>query len=112
VEVPGSAVGERISWTTAGDFNPAMGVTRFETRFEVVWRCVAGHEPWQDGTFDFGVSPPDDGRPRLRFRQDYAVELADDPYGASNFNRGYDLEYLESLRPLLVTGAGKPLPAG
>ena len=35
------------------------------------------------------------GRTRLRFTQDYAVELSDDDYGIYNFNWGY---YLESLR--------------
>jgi hypothetical protein len=45
------------------------------------------------------------GRTRLRFWQEYAVELADDYYGVYNFNWGY---YLESLRLLCVTGTGKP----
>jgi hypothetical protein len=47
--------------------------------------------------------------PRLRFWQEYAVELADDYYGVYNFNWGY---YLESLRLLCVTGTGKPFQAG
>jgi hypothetical protein len=55
------------------------------------------------------LATPDDGRTRLRFWQEYAVELADDYYGVYNFNWGY---YLESLRLLCTTGTGKPFPAG
>jgi hypothetical protein len=69
------------------------------------WRCVGGHAPWNDNTFRFQLAPLDDGRTRLRFWQDYAVELSDDAYGIYNFNWGY---YLESLRLLCTTGAGKP----
>jgi hypothetical protein len=47
-------------------------------------------------------------RTRLRFTQDYAVELSDDDYGTYNFTWGY---YLESLRLLITTGVGKPYPA-
>jgi hypothetical protein len=50
-----------------------------------------------------------DGRTRLRFTQDYAVELGDDDYGNYNFNWGY---YLESLRLLVTTGTGRPYPPG
>ena len=53
----------------------------------------------------FELAPLDDGRTRLRFWQDYAVELSDDAYGIYNFNWGY---YLESLRLLCTTGTGKP----
>ena len=45
------------------------------------------------------------GRTRLRFTQDYAVELSDDDYGIYNFNWGY---YLESLRLLATAGPGSP----
>jgi hypothetical protein len=69
------------------------------------WRCVSGHGPWKDNTFRFEVVANDDGRARLRFTQDYAVELTDDEFGIYNFNWGY---YLESLRLLCVTGTGKP----
>jgi hypothetical protein len=51
------------------------------------------------------MAPTDAGRTRVRFWQDYAVELADDYYGTHNFNRGY---YLESLRLVCSTGTGKP----
>jgi hypothetical protein len=70
---------------------------------------VSGHEPWQDGQFRFRIAAAEGGRTRLRFWLEYAVELADDDYGVYNFNWGY---YLESLRLLCVTGAGKPFQAG
>jgi hypothetical protein len=54
------------------------------------------------------VDPIDGGRTRVRFWQDYAVELADDYYGTYNFNWGY---YLESLRLFCSTGTGKPFEA-
>jgi hypothetical protein len=54
------------------------------------------------------LGPHDDGRTRLRFWQDYAIELDDDAYGIYNFNWGY---YLESLRLHCTTGQGKPFPA-
>jgi hypothetical protein len=44
----------------------------------------------------------------VRFWQEYATELSDDAYGTYNFNWGY---YLESLRLLCTTGAGKPFQA-
>ncbi len=108
VDAPAPAVGARTSWTFGGDFNPVMETVEIAPPHEVVWRCVAGHEPWQDSTFRFRVSALDDGRTRLRFWQEYAVELADDYYGVYNFNWGY---YLESLRLLCVTGSGKPYQA-
>lgn len=105
VDSPPAAVGARTVWTFDGDFNPVMRTERLDPPREIVWRCVAGHEPWQDGLFRFQVEPLEDGRTRLRFWQEYAVELADDYYGVYNFNWGY---YLESLRLLCVTGTGKP----
>jgi len=100
-----AAVGVRAEWTFAGDFNPVMEIISLDEGRELGWRCVAGHDPWQDSTFRFEVVRQDDGRTRLRFWQEYAVELADDYYGVYNFNWGY---YLESLRLLCVTGTGKP----
>jgi uncharacterized protein YndB with AHSA1/START domain len=105
---PPAAVGARTEWTFAGDFNPVMEITDLDEGRELVWRCVSGHEPWQDGIFRFEITTLDDGRTRLRFWQEYAIELADDYYGVYNFNWGY---YLESLRLLCVTGTGKPFPA-
>jgi uncharacterized protein YndB with AHSA1/START domain len=98
-------VGARTHWTFAGDFNPIMEITAIDPPAKLTWRCVGGHDPWQDGTFRFELQELDDGRTRLRFWQDYAVELSDDAYGIYNFNWGY---YLESLRLLCSTGQGRP----
>ena len=93
------------SWTFEPGFNPVMETTALEPETELSWRCIGGHDPWKDNTFRFELSGLGDGRTRLRFWQDYAVELSDDAYGIYNFNWGY---YLESLRLLCTTGAGKP----
>jgi uncharacterized protein YndB with AHSA1/START domain len=108
VETPPAAVGALVHWTFAGDFNPVMKMTRLEPPHALTWECIAGHDNWQDCTFRFEVAALDDGRTRLRFWQDYAVELSDDYYGVYNFNWGY---YLESLRLLCATGTGKPFQA-
>jgi uncharacterized protein YndB with AHSA1/START domain len=105
LSTPEAEVGVQQHWTFAGDFNPVMEIITLDERRELVWRCVAGHDPWKDGTFRFQLSQLDDGRTRLRFWQDYAVELDDDSYGIYNFNWGY---YLESLRLFSTTGTGKP----
>ena len=102
------AVGARTFWTFAGDFNPVMEIVTLEPDRELVWRCVDGHQPWHDSVFRFQVHRLHDGRLRLRFWQEYAVELEDDYYGTYNFNWGY---YLESLRVFCETGTGKPFPA-
>ena len=109
LQMTGPAVGDRTAWTFAGDFNPVMETIESDDTRRLVWRCVSGHEPWQDSTFRFELTALDGGRTRLRFWQDYAVELADDYYGVYNFNWGY---YLESFRLLCVTGTGKPFAAG
>ncbi len=103
-----AALGVRAEWTFAGDFNPVMEITMLDEERELGWRCVAGHDPWQDNTFRFELAPFDGGRTRLRFWQEYAVELSDDAYGVYNFNWGY---YLESLRLLCTTGTGSPFSA-
>jgi uncharacterized protein YndB with AHSA1/START domain len=97
--------GARIVFTFAGDFNPVMEITDVDDGRQLAWKCVGGHANWDDNTFDFELVPLDDGRTRLRFTQFYATELSDDDYGVYNFNWGY---YLESLRLLCTTGAGKP----
>jgi len=108
VDSPPTAVGARAVWTFAGDFNPVMETIAVDAPRELVWKCVDGHQPWQDSTFRFRLEALEDGRTRLRFWQDYAVELADDYYGVYNFNWGY---YLESLRLLCTSGSGKPFQA-
>jgi len=105
VRTPLAAVGARVEWTFAGDFNPVMEIVGLDVGQELQWRCVTGHEPWRDNTFRFALASLEDGRTRLRFWQEYAVELGDDAYGIYNFNWGY---YLESLRLLCTTGKGKP----
>ncbi len=103
-----AAVGTRMEWTFAGDFNPVMEVIAIDDRRSLIWSCISGHHPWQDNTFRFELVELEDGRTRLRFWQDYAIELDDDAYGIYNFNWGY---YLESLRLLSVDGTGKPFSA-
>jgi uncharacterized protein YndB with AHSA1/START domain len=106
VTAPAAAtVGGRVEFTFADDFNPVMEIAKADAGVELEWRCIGGHEPWNDNTFRFQLASLGDGRTRLRFWQDYAVELSDDAYGVYNFNWGY---YMESLRLLCTTGAGKP----
>ena len=126
VKAPSPAVGAQAHWTFGGDFNPVMEITRLDADYddgdrEVDWQCVSGHQPWQDSIFRFRIfrfrlsEPGAPGSPgnggggtRLRFWQEYAVELADDYYGVYNYNWGY---YLESLRLFCSTGTGKPFAA-
>jgi steroid delta-isomerase-like uncharacterized protein len=105
VVISDSGSGDQVHLTFAGDFNPVMHVVRREEARELEWQCVAGHDKWKDNTFRFQIAPAEGGHLRLRFWQDYAVELSDDDYGNYNFNWGY---YLESLRLFCETGAGKP----
>jgi uncharacterized protein YndB with AHSA1/START domain len=108
VDAPDASAGTLVRWTFAGDFNPVMEIVESNEPASLVWRCASGHEPWQDSTFRFEINGLDDGQTRVRFWQEYAVELADDYYGTYNFNWGY---YLESLRLLCSTGSGKPFHA-
>jgi uncharacterized protein YndB with AHSA1/START domain len=105
VRVSGATAGSRIEFTFAGDFNPVMEIAKVDPGTELEWRCLGGHDPWNDNIFRFQLVTLDDGRTRLRFWQDYAVELGDDAFGIYNFNWGY---YLESLRKLATTGSGTP----
>jgi uncharacterized protein YndB with AHSA1/START domain len=105
VNVEETDTGPRVSFVFDGDFNPVMEVTDVEEGRRLVWRCIGGHDNWQDNTFTFELAGLANGRTRLRFTQDYATELSDDDYGIYNFNWGY---YLESLRLLLTTGTGQP----
>jgi len=103
-----AVTGADIEWTFAGDFNPVMRITALDRPHRLAWRCVSGHDPWQDNDFRFELERLDGGHTRMRFWQEYATELSDDAYGTYNFNWGY---YLESLRLLCATGTGKPYPA-
>jgi uncharacterized protein YndB with AHSA1/START domain len=105
LNTPKAAVGTLLYWTFAGDFNPVMEITTLQEERELGWRCIDGHVPWKDNLFRFQLVKLEDGHTRLRFWQDYAVELDDDSYGSYNFNWGY---YLESLRLFCATGKGKP----
>lgn len=102
-------VGGIIDFRFAGDFNPDMKVIKLEPNRSVEWRCVAGHDNWQDNTFSFELREAA-GETNLTFVQVYAQELSDEIYGTYNFNWGY---YLASLKKLCETGAGTPFkPAG
>jgi len=101
----GANVGAKVRFTFAGDFNPVMEITEIADGRHLNWRCVDGHQNWKDNTFVFELVALGNERTRLRFTQNYAVELSDDDYGVYNFNWGY---YLESLRLLCATGTGKP----
>lgn len=85
-------------------FNPEMEVTRLEEDRRVEWRCVGGHESWQDDTFSFDLREGDGGT-GVMFVQEYSRELPDEVYGNYNFNWGY---YLGSLKQLCETGTGTP----
>lgn len=98
-------VGSHVRWTFEEGFNPVMEIEALEPDRLVRWRCIDGHEPWQDNTFEFAISESDVGGTLLQFRQEYAQELDDVSYGIYNFNWGY---YLESLRLLVAEGKGKP----
>lgn len=105
VATPEAAVGARVAWTFAGDFNPVMEITEIVEERVLRWRCASGHDPWQDSEFRFELLRLEGENTRLRFWQGYAVEPPDDDYGAYNFNWGF---YLESLRLFCAEGTGKP----
>lgn len=108
VVAPPAAVGTEAHFTFGGDFNPVMRITAIDPKRELRWRCMSGHEPWADNDFRFELESNGEDGTKIRFWQEYAVELADDYYGTYNFNWGY---YLESLRLYCDTGTGKPYPA-
>jgi uncharacterized protein YndB with AHSA1/START domain len=97
-------VGDIVDFTFRGDFNPDMKITSMTPSREVRWKCVAGHDKWQDNTFAFELGESD-GFTQLKFTQLYAKELSDEDYGTYNFNWGY---YLQSLKEYCETGQGKP----
>ena len=65
VQSPTAAVGERVEWIFAGDFNPVMEIIEADEATELGWRCVSGHEPWQDNDFRFELAELDDSRTSL-----------------------------------------------
>src|SRR5579864_3899330 len=67
LSTPEAEVGAQQHWTFGGDFNPVMEITTLDESHELVWRCVAGHDPWKDSTFRFQLVGSDDGHTRLRF---------------------------------------------
>ena len=48
LRTPAAAIGARVEWIFAGDFNPVMEITTLDEGRELGWRCVSGHDPWQD----------------------------------------------------------------
>lgn len=99
-----------IHFRFAGDFNPEMKVTKVtgaDLKRLVEWKCVAGHDNWQDNTFSFELRDTG-GETDLMFVQVYAQELSDEVYGTYNFNWGY---YLQSLKIFCETGKGTPYKA-
>jgi predicted ester cyclase/uncharacterized protein YndB with AHSA1/START domain len=107
VEAPDAAVGEVIDFRFGATFNPDMEITALDRPAVVAWRCVGGHEPWDDNTFRFQIATRGEGC-ALFFTQEYARELSDEEYGRYNYNWAY---YLESLRRLVTTGRGFPYNA-
>jgi uncharacterized protein YndB with AHSA1/START domain len=99
------AVGVQVHWIFDAEFSPVMEITGLDPGRDLRWRCVSGHQPWQDSDFRFELAELGDRRTRVRFWHEYAVELEDDYYGIYNYNWGY---YLESLRLFCTTGTGQP----
>jgi len=96
--------GGKVDFRFEGEFNPVMEITHLEVGRAVHWKCIGGHDNWQDATFRF-LLREHDKMTRLLFTQQYSRELDDEVFGIYNFNWGY---YLESLRLYCETGAGKP----
>jgi uncharacterized protein YndB with AHSA1/START domain len=102
------SVGGTVAFTFMPHFNPVMRITELVPSQLVRWECVDGVELWHGDAFRFELVSHETAT-RLRFWQEYATELPDDDYGTFNFNWAY---YLESLRLLCTTGAGKPFAPG
>ena len=58
VHSPPPTVGAITSWTFEPGFNPIMEITAIEPETDLLWRCIGGHDPWNDNTFRFQVSRP------------------------------------------------------
>jgi uncharacterized protein YndB with AHSA1/START domain len=85
---------------------PHMKIVKND-KSQVTWRCIGGHDNWQDNTFTFDLNH-EEGMTHLMFRQHYTVEMPDEVYGTYNYNWGY---YLDSLRQYCEEGTGKPFEA-
>lgn len=97
-------VGGIVEFTFRGDFNPDMEILAMNKPKLLKWKCVSGHEPWENNTFLFALTAQGNTT-QLKFIQVYAIELSDEQYGIYNFNWGY---YLQSLKEYCETGIGKP----
>lgn len=99
-----SDIGGLIDFYFSAEFHPDMEITNLEKDHLVEWKCVGGHDNWQNNTFSFELRG-EEGATKLMFNQNYAQELSDEIYGTYNFNWGY---YLNSLKKYCETGAGTP----
>jgi uncharacterized protein YndB with AHSA1/START domain len=100
--------GDIIRFTFEKGFNPVMRVEQHEPGKLVAWSTES--QPWTGSSIRFELAERE-GKTGVLFRHQYAQDLPDEMFGVFNFNWGY---YLESLRLLCETGAGKPFtpPAG
>lgn len=98
-------LGSIVDFTFEADFNPDMLITEMNEPSKLAWRCVAGHDPWLESTFNFDIDPRGDTHTRMIFTQGYGAPIDDVAYGIYNFNWGY---YLQSLKQLAETGKGFP----
>src|SRR5258708_5437180 len=73
-----------ITFTFGAEFNPVMHVVRADSD-SVSWLCTGGVAQWADNTFWFDLADRDQGT-RLRFRQEYAIELRDEHYPTYTYN--------------------------
>lgn len=86
---------------------PHMKIVKNDDGSHVTWKCIGGHDNWQDDTFTFDLNE-EDGVTHLMFRQHYTTEMPDEVYGMYNYNWGY---YMDSLREYCENGTGKPFEA-
>src|SRR5205823_4301916 len=76
---------DRIVFTMGKNVALVMAVIVRDEPSTLVWKCVGGIDRWMNDTVRFELSPLDDGRTRLRFWHEYAVEPSDDEYGDLSF---------------------------
>ena len=97
-------IGGVIRFIFGGDFNPQMKQVSLVANSSVRWKCVGGHDNWQDNEFSYTLTDRN-GETLVMFMQDYSRELSDEVYGTYNFNWGY---YLNSLKQFCEKGVGAP----